>query len=156
MNWLSKHKSGADKLEGKPQMRALDAEDLMLDAEMEEALGDFKTSLHAWSDATYHRPRARSVQIRRRTWQLATGLALGCTLLAGSVSGLLFNQHRRQQLERVEADQRAAEQAKQLVDRQSRAGDSDEVLLAEVDNAVSRQVPSAMEPLAQMMEETGK
>ena len=36
-----------------------------------------------------------------------------------------------------------------------RATDEDENLLATVDSDVSRQVPSAMEPLAQMMESDG-
>jgi hypothetical protein len=47
-----------------------------------------------------------------------------------------------------------AEAAKQqkLADEQ-RARKDDEDLLAKVDNDVSRQVPSAMEPLAQLMAE---
>ncbi len=36
-----------------------------------------------------------------------------------------------------------------------RAANSDENLLATVDNDVSRQVPAAMEPLAQMMDSDG-
>jgi hypothetical protein len=37
----------------------------------------------------------------------------------------------------------------------NRAADADEDLLATVDNDVSRQVPAAMEPLAQMMDGDG-
>jgi ribosomal protein S25 len=47
--------------------------------------------------------------------------------------------------------QRAAEQRKQVQEQQARAQVTDEDLLADVDSDVSRQVPSAMEPLAQMM-----
>jgi hypothetical protein len=68
------------------------------------------------------------------------------------VSGLVFEQHQRRQA-RIAVVQRAAEQARQLAEREARARVSDEVLLAGVDSDVSRQVPSAMEPLAQLMEE---
>jgi len=45
---------------------------------------------------------------------------------------------------------RAAEQQRQLRDQQA-AKQTDEGLLADVDTDVSREVPSALEPLAQMM-----
>jgi hypothetical protein len=54
---------------------------------------------------------------------------------------------------RIAAERRAAEQLRQVRQQQA-AMVSDEVLLADVDSDVSRQVPSAMEPLAQMMDET--
>jgi len=64
--------------------------------------------------------------------------------------GLLERQHRLD-LARIAAEQRAVEQQRQQREQQARAKITDEVLLAEVDSDVSRQVPSAMEPLAQMM-----
>ena len=45
------------------------------------------------------------------------------------------------------------EAVKQLREQEARAKVTDEDLLADVDSAVSRQVPSAMEPLAQLMTE---
>ncbi len=123
------------------------------DVEFEQALKNFKSSVHAWSDAMYSRPRTVSKEIRLRSWRLAMGWALGCVLVAGSVSGGLLERHHRQEAARIAAEQRAAEQQK-LLRQQQAAMVSDEVLLADVDSDVSRQVPSAMEPLAQMMDET--
>jgi len=125
--------------------RAVDQEDLEL------ALKDFKNSVHAWSDAAYRRPRAFTKEVRLRSWRLALGWALGCVLVAGSVSGGLLQRHHRVEQARIAAEQRAAEQQKQLREQQARAQVSDEVLLAGVDSDVARQVPSALEPLAQMM-----
>ena len=128
-------------------LRAVDAEE----AELELALKNFSSSVHAWSDAVYSRPRTGAHEVRLRSWRLAVGWALGCVLLAGSVSGGLLERHHRLELTRIAAQERVAEQQKQLRERQARAQVSDEVLLAGVDSDVSRQVPSAMEPLAQMM-----
>jgi hypothetical protein len=133
--------------------QAVNAQDAEQDVELEQALKNFKSSMHAWSDAMYSRPRAVSKEIRVRSWRLAAGWALGCALVAGSVSGGLLERHHRQDVARIAAEQRAAESERQLRQQQA-AKVSDEVLLADVDSDVSRQVPSAMEPLAQMMDET--
>jgi hypothetical protein len=125
------------------------------DTELDEALKNFKSSVHTWSDAVYSRPRTVAGEVRVRSWKLAAGWALGCVLVAGSVSGGLLERHHRAELARIAAQQRAAEQARQLQDQQARARITDEALLADVDSAVSRQVPDALEPLAQMMSEEG-
>jgi hypothetical protein len=148
MNWLSQPKKGPNHTGEELQIELLGGKDV----ELEEALKDFRAGMHAWSEAAYRRPHTISRQIRHRSWRLVTGWALGCMLLAGSVSGLVFEQHQRRQA-RIAVVQRAAEQARQLAEREARARVSDEVLLAGVDSDVSRQVPSAMEPLAQLMEE---
>jgi hypothetical protein len=137
----------ADGLNERAGLRAVDAED----TEFEQALKNFSSSVHAWSDAVYSSPRTVAHEVRRRSWRLAVGWALGCLLLAGSVSGGLLERHHRLELTRIAAQQRAAEQQKQVREQQARAQVSDEALLAEVDSDVARQVPSAMEPLAQMM-----
>lgn len=121
------------------------------DVEFEQAMKDLRMSVHAWSDAAYSRPRTVAQVIRRRSWRLAVGWALGCVLVAGSVSGGVLERQHQLELRRIAAQQRAAEQQKELREQQARAQVSDEVLLADVDSAVSQQVPSAMEPLAQMM-----
>jgi hypothetical protein len=133
--------------------QAVNAEDTERDVELELALKNFKSSVHAWSDAMYSRPRVVSKEIRLRSWRLALGWALGCVLVAGSVSGGLLERNHRQEVARISAERRAAEQLRQVRQQQA-AMVSDEVLLADVDSDVSRQVPSAMEPLAQMMDET--
>jgi hypothetical protein len=135
-------------------LHADDARDMELqDAELEAALKDFKSSVHAWSDAAYHRPRQVAGTVRRGSWRLATSWAMGCLLVVGSVSGGLFERQHRMELARIASQQRAADQAKQLREQEARAKVTDEDLLADVDSAVSRQVPSAMEPLAQLMTE---
>jgi len=125
------------------------------DSEFEEALKDFKSSVHAWSDAAYSRPRTVTREVRVRSWRLAAGWALGCVLVAGSVSGGFLERHHQAELARIAAQQRA-EQARQIQEQQAQARITDEALLADVDSAVSRQVPDAMEPLAQMMADETK
>ncbi|HEY1901159.1 MAG TPA: hypothetical protein VGG56_01935 [Terracidiphilus sp.] len=143
-------KNEASGLKERAEMRAVSAEDV----ELEQTLKNFKSSVHAWSDAAYNRPRMMTREVRVRSWRLAVGWALGCVLVAGSVSGGLFERQHRLEMARLAAQQRAAEQQKQLREQQA-ATVSDEVLLAGVDSDVSREVPSAMEPLAQMMADDG-
>jgi hypothetical protein len=131
--------------------------ELVLDAELAQTLSNFKASMHAWSEAAYSRPRTVAPTVRQRGWRLAAGWALGCVLIAGSVSGGLVERHHRIESARIASEQQAAVQ-RQLEEEQAQARVSnakitDEVLLAGVDSDVSRQVPSAMEPLAQMMQD---
>jgi hypothetical protein len=114
------------------------------------ALAEFKNSVHAWSDAAYHRPRQLSREVRTWSWKLAFGWALGCALVVGSVGGGLVERHHLNENARMQTLQHEAELQRQLRAEQA-AKVSDEVLLADVDSDVSRQVPSALEPLAQMM-----
>jgi hypothetical protein len=93
-------------------------------------------------------------------------------LAAGSLADGLYERHHRQELARIAAmkaaeqkvalERKAAEQpaaAKIVTKRQptavKRAANENEDLLATVDSDVSRQVPAAMEPLAQMMVDNG-
>ena len=117
------------------------------------------------------------VRTAQHTWRLAASWALGCLLVAGSLAGGLYEHHQRQEAARA-AEMKAAEQKAELIraaaeqsvtpahvatniatGRQpkavKRAVNTDEDLLATVDNDVSRQVPAAMEPLAQMMDGNG-
>jgi len=70
------------------------------------------------------------------------GWALGCVLVAGSVSGGLFERQHQIELKQRADRQRAAEQRKQVQEQQARAQVTDEDLLADVDSDVSRQVPA--------------
>jgi len=122
------------------------------DVELDAVLGDFKASAHAWSEAAYNRPR-KIVVARQRSWKLATGWALGCVLIAGTLTGGVHQRQVRQEranavaAEQVRQQQEIARSAQMKV----RAEDSD--LMASVETDVSRAVPSAMEPLAQLMDE---
>jgi hypothetical protein len=134
-----------------------------MDPELNKALGEFRLSVHAWSEAAYSRPRTAVAPGRRRIWRLAAGWALGGVLLAGGVSAGMWEHHQHQQEMRIAAV-RAAEQqrlAAQQREQQARQEKEDllakedvlakEDLLARVDNDVSREVPAAMEPLGQLM-----
>jgi hypothetical protein len=76
---------------------------------------------------------------------MAAGCALGCALIAGGVSGGVYERHLKQA--RVAAALEAEHQRQLAADREA------EELMADVDSDISRQVPSAMEPLAQLMAE---
>jgi hypothetical protein len=76
---------------------------------------------------------------------------MGSLLVVGSVSGGLLERQHKLEVMRMAAQQQAAERQKQLLEQQATVAVTDESLLAGVDSDVSRGVPSAMEPLAQMM-----
>jgi hypothetical protein len=119
-----------------------------------QALKNFKASVDAWSEAAMSRPR--TVKVVRHTWRLAAGWALGCVVAAGSLTGGLYERHHRQEMARTAAAQKAAEQ-KQAATQSAASGalSEDQDLLATVDSDISREVPAAMEPLAQLMDENG-
>jgi hypothetical protein len=124
--------------------------DLVMDPVLKQALGNFRQSVQAWSDAAYSRPRTAAQVVARRSWRLAVGWALGCVLATGSLAGGLYEHHYQQQ---AMARIKAAQEAKQSqLARQQRAGAADEDLLAAVDSDISRSVPAALEPLAQLMD----
>jgi hypothetical protein len=123
------------------------------DPVVEQALRNFKASVDALSEAAMSRPR--TVRAVRPSWRLAASWAMGCVLAAGSLSGALYVRQQRQDAARIAATKAAAQKAAQerVAVMQQVAGESDQDLLANVDNDVSRAVPAAMEPLAQLMDE---
>jgi hypothetical protein len=129
------------------------------DPVVEQALRNFKASVNAWSEAAMRRPRPVMSTARLHGWRLAAGWALGCAVAAASVGGALYEREHQQQLARIaaaRAAQKAAPQKlvnQQDLDQQLSAAQSDQDLLANVDSDISRAVPAAMEPLAQMMDE---
>jgi hypothetical protein len=126
------------------------------DQALEQALRDFRSSVCAWSDAVYSEVRPVAAVAPRGSWRLAVGWALGCILAAGSVAGGVYVQrHHRQDVARIGAAAPVSAQAakQQQPAAAPRVREEDEDLLAKVDSDVSRQVPNAMEPLAQLMTE---
>jgi hypothetical protein len=117
--------------------------------ELDEALRNFRLSVHAWSAAELSRVRPAVKAKRQRSWRLAAVWALAGVLVAGGVSGGFYERH--QQELRITSAARLAEQ--QRAARELQAREDEEDLLAKVDSDVSRVVPSAMEPLAQLMAE---
>jgi hypothetical protein len=123
------------------------------DPEIAQALRNFKASVDAWSEAAMSRPR--TIKVARRSWRMAASWALGCAVAATSLSGALYERQHRQELSRIAAANAAAQKAAQekLVAEQQAANQTDQDLLANVDSDISRAVPAAMEPLAQLMDD---
>lgn len=121
--------------------------------ELEQALSHFRQSVHAWSEAEFSRPRTVKAE-HLPSWRRAAAWALGCVLAAGSLAGGLYDRHHHQVEARLAAEQQARQQ--QIAAQQQQAAQvqqSDATLFAGVDRDLSRPVPSAMEPLAQLMDE---
>ncbi|MGB0064186.1 MAG: hypothetical protein WBP85_07050 [Terracidiphilus sp.] len=144
--------------------------------ELEQALKHFKASMDAWSDAALSRPRmVANVAARPAVgWRLAASWAMGCLLAAGSLTIAVHQFAHRQQAashsaqktaqktaeqqgtaEPVSASAPAQNSATMAVPVKQQAGAEDEDLLASVDKDVSQQVPAALEPLAQLMDNDG-
>jgi hypothetical protein len=123
------------------------------DPEIAQALRNFKASVDAWSEAAMSRPR--TIKVARRSWRMAASWALGCAVAATSLSGALYERQHRQELSRIAAANAAAQKAahEKLVAEQQAANQTDQDLLANVDSDISRAVPAAMEPLAQLMDD---
>ena len=79
------------------------------EAGMEDALRNFRSSIHAWSEAEFVRPRAVLHPEHRRAWRRATAWALGCVLAAGTLSAGLYDHHSHDRLARTVAQQMIAQ-----------------------------------------------
>lgn len=119
-----------------------------MEPELRQALGDFKLSVGAWSEAMMGRPREAKAPARIN-WSAVTKWALGCTVFVGTVSGGLYQNHKQVEAARVETARVAAQQ--RSLESAKAAKVDEEELMADVDSDVSRQVPSALEPMASMM-----
>ena len=119
------------------------------DAALDRALSDFRSSVHAWSDAVYNRPRPIAAASRRAVWRKAAAWSLGSMLVIGAAGGGVLEIRHRQDAARVAAAREAQRQSALAEEREREA----EKELAKVDTDVAREVPNAMEPLAQLMTE---
>jgi len=142
------------------------------EADLQQVLQSFRQSVHAWSEAEYGRPRSLATATVHHTWRMATAWALGCVLAVGGLGVGLYESHHQKETAKSNAvQQRPQQQAAASVTptaaptkiarvveapmgqmAQVDASEPDANLLSAVDNDVSRQVPSALEPLAQLME----
>ncbi len=129
-------------------MRIRSDEAETMEPEVREALGDFKSSLDAWSEAASSLPRTAKVQARTN-WGLVTKWALGCVVFAGTVSGGIYENQRQKEAARTEAA-RVAEHQREVAAQRVK---DEEDLMAKVDSDVAQEVPSALEPLASLMDE---
>lgn len=132
------------------------------DDEMRLVLDDFRMSVHAWSEAAYHRPRKISAA-EHRVWRRTLAWALGCVMAVGVLLTGIYPLRQKSQPEqtaRVAVVQAPEEVAKPAVQTPVQAPvqvavntQEDESWMTKVDSDVSRQVPAAMEPLAQLLNE---
>jgi hypothetical protein len=121
-----------------------------LEPELREALGNFKASVDAWSDAMMSRPREAKAPARIK-WSAITKWALGCVVFAGTASGGLYQNYRLQETAKVEAARVAEQQRATAAAKVSKSDEED--LMAKVDSDIAREVPSALEPMASLMNE---
>jgi hypothetical protein len=125
------------------------AEDLeKLEPELREALGDFKLSVDAWSEAMISRPREAKAPVRAN-WSALTKWALGCAVFAGTVSSGVYQNHKQVEAAKVEAARIAEQQREMEAAKVAKVNEED--LMANIDSDVARQVPSALQPLASLM-----
>ena len=137
------------------ETRKTAGEEMQTDAKLEQALTDFRASVHAWTEAAYSRERAAETTVRRRGWRLAAGWALGFALLAGGITtGVVEHQRQEEAARMAEAAQQQAREQQQAAAK-DQARQQDPGLLAKVDDDTSQEVPDAMEPLARLMEDSG-
>ena len=68
-------------------------------------------------------------------------------MVVGTVSGGVYEHHRKQEIDRAAAAQ-AAEHERQVAAAEAK---EEEDLMANVDSDVAREVPSALEPMASLM-----
>jgi len=125
-----------------------------LDPVLKQALGDFKESVHAWSDAAYTQARTVRPAARANAWRMAASWSLAAMLIAGATSGGVYVHHERVVASQLAAQQAAEQQRQQAIALAKKQAQEEEEMLASVDTAVSREVPAAMEPLAQLSEES--
>jgi hypothetical protein len=149
----TKRGTAAEGQSGQPELMANAA----IDRELAEALASFRQNVHAWSEAEFNRPRRVRVAVHS-TWRPVLAWALGCMVVAGGVSGGIYDHHRnvverQAAAARIEQQRKLAELQKQQAAVNPPANDDN--LMANVDSDVSRTVPAAMEPLAQLMEDDG-
>ena len=116
------------------------------------ALKDFRASVHAWTDAAYNRPRpVPSPAPQAIAWRRPAAWALGVALSLGIFGTAGYERHR--EIVIAQERQHQLDQERQRVLEQQRARATEDAqdaedLMANIDTAVSRQVPAAMEPLA--------
>jgi uncharacterized protein HemX len=132
------------------------------DPVLDQALRNFRSSVHAWSEAVYCQPH-QVVPVHIVSWRGISAWALALVLAVGiAVGGFYGHNHRQSGTAAADAAQtrKPAESQPVMSEANPRTTAvpavaepvrSDNEELAKVDSDVSRMVPTAMEPLAQMM-----
>jgi hypothetical protein len=150
MNSGGGSRRNVERLDDVAQEHVTDRTEVIDDPELDRVLRDFRSSVHAWSEAAYRRPRVMDeIVLRRGAWRRAAIWSLGSMLVIGAAGGGFLEHQHRQEMARIAAA-REAQYQHQVAEQRARKAEQE---LAEVDIDVARQVPNAMEPLAQLMAE---
>ena len=120
----------------------------MEDGELDAALKNFRTSVHAWAEAELARPRMVTAATPKRVWRAAVGWALGCVLMVGGASGVVYEHGRQVAQARAAAEARQAELAREAAAKKAAESEDADALLTKVNNDLARDVPMALDPLA--------
>ena len=124
------------------------------DPNLRDVLLEFKASVHAWSDAAYS--AARTAPTRPAiAWRRTLAWALSLVLASGALSGAVYERHHQQVLAQQQHQRELQLQHQQQMAAQQQHASEAEDLMAKIDSDVAREVPTAMEPLAQMMTDDG-
>lgn len=127
--------------------------------ELAGVLGEFRRSVHAWSEVEFARER-KPRPARRPLFGLRLAVASALLMIvAGMTGGIALHQHNadvaiQQARQNAEKQRQADEQArlKQLeLQKQSATAQKDDALLDAIDRDVAQEAPTAMEPLASLM-----
>jgi hypothetical protein len=136
------------------------------DIQVEEALRNFRASIHHWSEEEFARPRAiertRWSMFQARFWRMIANPALGATLAAAllitSVGIPVGIQHERavEAARQAVLDQQKKELQQHLAEEEAKKSASsntvdDGAFLDDVDSDIARATPDAMQPLASLM-----
>jgi hypothetical protein len=126
------------------------------DVQVQDALRNFRSSMHAWSEQLLNEQELRRERkpIARSRWMMAPAMAWGLAsvLAVAAVTVPVSVHHERQivamrQAAELEKQRQAAEAARQVAI-------DDEALLNHVDSDIAQSTPDAMEPLASLMRDT--
>jgi|SRR5665213_902038 len=127
--------------------RRVSQDEPQMDESLKQTLKDYRSSVHAWSAAEYSQPH-RAVRIYKTSWRVAASWGMGCLLAFASVAGGVYERQHLKEQAKIAAVEAARQQKIEAEQR-----NASEDLFAKIDSDVSREVPSAMEPLAKMMVE---
>jgi hypothetical protein len=140
-----------------------------IELELEQTLGHFRESVHAWSEKAYRRPHVVQTTRPSVRWRLVWGAAVGCLMAVVCVDGALYARHHSQAqavVSQLAVTETASAQAPARTERQqaresegprgeeAHKAAPEKDLLAMVDRDVSRQIPAVLDPLAQWMDDS--
>ena len=78
----------------------------VLGPELEQALGNYRASVRAWSEAEYARPRQVLASRRELSWRLVLSGAMSLVLAAGTLGGIYLYQRGVEQAKQPAAESR--------------------------------------------------